>query len=140
MREPSAVVDWLLGSDPSIRWQVLRDLLGRPESVWSAERALVETEGWGAWLLALEDDDGQWAGGAHFPAHFAWPGPETFQGPGDAVAHVRSRRRGDGRWDLDWRPEGRTWFHLDDGPGQPSRWITLDALRVLAWWDAQVTP
>ena len=31
---------------------------------------------------------------------------------------------------------GRVWFELDDGPGQPSRWITLRALRVLAWWDA----
>jgi hypothetical protein len=26
------VIDWLLDSDPSIRWQVLRDLLDAPES------------------------------------------------------------------------------------------------------------
>ena len=328
-----AVVDWLLDADPAIRWQVLRDLLGEPEAVWSAERARVATEGWGARLLAVQDEDGQWAGGAHFPADFVWPGPEVFQGPGkpwlgegqpwtstshvltllrefgldpasaqarrtvdlvgahgrweydgspywggevepcingalvangsyfgvdmtpvverlvgevladggwnceaergsvrssfhttiavvegllehevagrgtaaaraarrsgegyllarqlfrrlstgepadpqflrfvhpdrffysvlrgldhfrrasldtgtapdprlaEAVAHVRDRRRDDGRWDLDWTPAGRTWFDVDDGPGRPSRWITLRALRVLAWWDARV--
>ena len=76
------VVEWLLDSDPSIRWQVMRDLLDRPEAEWRVERAKVETDGWGARLLALEDDDGQWAGGAHFPSDFEWPGPESFQGPG----------------------------------------------------------
>ncbi len=55
----------------------------------------------------------------------------------DAIDHVRGRRRPDGRSDLDGRLAGRTWFDLDEGPGLPSRWITLRALRVLAWWDAQ---
>ena len=36
----------------------------------AAERARVATEGWGARLLALRGDDGQWAGGACFPAGF----------------------------------------------------------------------
>lgn len=323
-------IEWLLDSDPSIRWQVMRDLLDTPEAEWRAERAKVETEGWGARLLALEDDDGQWAGGAHFPSDFEWPGPESFRGPGkpwlregqpwtstshvlsqlrefglvpgsdrvrqgidligansrwdydnqpywsgevepcvngaliangsyfgvdmqpvverlvgetledggwnceaeagsvrssfnttinvlegllefeqatggtqqssearlsgeefllarhlfrrlgtgepadprflllthpsrwfydvlrgldyfraavtssntppdgrleEPIAYIRSRRRQDGRWDLDWNPEGRTWFEIDDPVGKPSRWITLRALRVLKWWD-----
>lgn len=64
------VIDWLLASDPSIRWQVMRDLLDAPEPVWRAERAKVETEGWGARLLSHQDDDGQWAGGAFVPAGF----------------------------------------------------------------------
>lgn len=64
------VIDWLLASDPSIRWQVMRDLLDAPEPVWRAERAKVETEGWGARLLSYQDDDGQWAGGAFIPAGF----------------------------------------------------------------------
>lgn len=37
-----SVIDWLLNSDPSIRWQVMRDLLDVPESEWTAERAKVE--------------------------------------------------------------------------------------------------
>ncbi|PJI84710.1 squalene cyclase [Luteimicrobium subarcticum] len=67
---PDEVVGWLLEGDPAVRWQVLRDLLDAPEDVWRAERARVATEGWGARLLALQDDDGLWAGGAFFPSGF----------------------------------------------------------------------
>jgi hypothetical protein len=315
------VIDWLLDpedSDPSIRWQVMRDLLDAPQSEWEAERARVETEGWGARLLSHEDEDGQWAGGAHFPADYVWgsepgqpwtstthslsqlrefgfdPGSDRAQrmaeligancrwehdrqpywegevepcingvtvangtyfgvdmapvvdrlvrerlddggwnceaengsvrssfdttinvleglleferatggtpesrearlsgeeyllkrslfrrlttgetaderylnfthpnrwhydvlrgldyfrassaltgAPPDprvdeAIDHVRSRRLEDGTWPLDWNPEGRTWFDVDDGQNHPSRWITLRALRVLKWWE-----
>jgi hypothetical protein len=64
------MIDWLLDSDPAIRWQVMRDLLDAPESEWRSERSRVETEGWGARLLALEDGDGQWAGGSFVPRGF----------------------------------------------------------------------
>ena len=57
----------LLDSDPALRWQVERDLLGAPSAIWEATRARIETEGVGARLLALQDPDGQWAGGAFFP-------------------------------------------------------------------------
>jgi hypothetical protein len=321
------VSDWLLDpeqSDPAIRWQVMRDLLDAPPSAWEAERARVETDGWGARLLSLEDEDGRWAGGAHFPADYVWGGDEPGQpwtatthslsqlrefglGPasdraqrmvelirasarwehddqpywegevepcingmtvangayfgvhvtpivdrlvaerlddggwnceaergstrssfdttinvleglleyergtggtprsrearrsgeeylltrwlfrrlstgepadarylsflhpnrwhydvlrgldhfrasasltgtapdprlGEAVDHVRSRRRGDGTWALDWTPTGRTWFDVDDGQGEPSRWVTLRAARVLRWWDGPHGP
>ncbi|UNK69821.1 squalene cyclase [Microbacterium sp. H1-D42] len=60
--------DWLRESDPALRWQVERDLLGLPENTWQATRALVETEGVGAAILARQDADGQWAGGAYFPS------------------------------------------------------------------------
>jgi hypothetical protein len=317
-----AVVDWLIDperSDPSIRWQVMRDLLDAPEAEWRAERARVETEGWGARLLSFQDDDGQWAGGAHFPADYVWGGDEPgqpwtstshalsqlrefgldptserarrtveligancrwehdaqpyWQGEvepcingmtvangayfgvdvapiverlvgerlddggwnceaengstvssfdttinvvegllqferatggtpasrearrsgeeyllerslfrrlstgepadecflwfihpdrwrhsvlrgldhlrsaalptgaapdprlGEAVDLVRARRSEDGTWPLDWNPTGRSWFDVDDGAGEPSRWVTLRALRVLRWWD-----
>ena len=56
------VIDWLLDSDPSIRWQVMRDLAHEPEDVVAAERSRVATEGWGARLLALQAPDGRWAG------------------------------------------------------------------------------
>ncbi|WP_299035732.1 squalene cyclase [uncultured Pseudokineococcus sp.] len=63
-----ALLAWLLESDPSLRWQVQRDLADEPEDVWSATRASVATEGFGARLLSLQDEDGRWAGGAYFPA------------------------------------------------------------------------
>jgi hypothetical protein len=60
----SPVIQWLLDSDPSIRWQVMRDLIGAPADEVAAERARVATEGWGARLLALQGADGSWAGEA----------------------------------------------------------------------------
>lgn len=314
------VIGWLLESDPAIRWQVLRYLTDAPEEEWRAERALVETTGWGAELLSHADPDGQWAGGAFFPQGFTqqlwetegqpwtattyaltqlrefgldpesaaakrvvalvaensrwdeggqpfWSGEveecingrtladgayfgvdvadlvgrlvvERVEDGGwncerangsvrtsfdttinvleglaefersvggtdgsrearrsgeefllarglfrrlssgepadpqfleftypnrwrydvlrgldyfraaaplcgdepdarlaDAIEHVRARRRADGTWSLDWRLKGRVWFDLDGGVGEPSRWITLRALRVLRWWD-----
>lgn len=71
-------VAWLLDSDPAIRWQVLRDLVQAPAEVVAAERARVATEGWGARLLALQGEDGQWAGGACFPAE-GWQREEEGQ-------------------------------------------------------------
>jgi hypothetical protein len=67
-----SVTDWLLESDPAIRWQVMRDLTDQPEKAVTAERDRVATEGWGAQMLALQGDDGQWAGGSHFPSSFSW--------------------------------------------------------------------
>lgn len=63
-------IPWLLDSDPTLRWQVERDLVGEPADVWEATRARIATEGFGARLLDLQDADGQWAGGAFFPADF----------------------------------------------------------------------
>src|SRR4030095_12327262 len=54
-------------SDPAIRWQALRDLTDTPADAVAVERARVATEGWGARLLALQGEDGEWAGGACFP-------------------------------------------------------------------------
>jgi hypothetical protein len=75
-----AVIDWLLDSDPAIRWQVLRDLVHAPAEVVAAERARVATEGWGSTLLSLQGEDGQWAGGACFPAQsFNWRADDQGQ-------------------------------------------------------------
>jgi hypothetical protein len=52
----------LLDSDPSIRWQVMRDLTDAPEEAVAAERARIAVEGWGAKLLGLQAPDGPWGG------------------------------------------------------------------------------
>jgi hypothetical protein len=54
---------------------------------------------------------------------------------GEAVDRVRSKRLEEGTWALDWSLTGRVWFEVDDGAGQPSRWVTLRAMRVLRWWE-----
>jgi len=58
------VIRWLLDSDPSIRWQVMRDLIDAPADEIAVERARIATEGAGARLLALEGADGRWGGAA----------------------------------------------------------------------------
>ena len=58
------LIDWLLDSDPAIRWQVMRDLTDAPAGQVAAERVRVATEGLGARLLALQADDGRWGGAA----------------------------------------------------------------------------
>ena len=59
----SNVVEWLLDSDAAIRWQVMRDLGDSPAELVAAERGRVAEAGWGARLLALQREDGQWDGG-----------------------------------------------------------------------------
>jgi hypothetical protein len=76
------VAAWLLDSDPALRWQVERDLLRAPADVWQATRARIATEGFGARLLALQDEAGTWAGGAYFPAGFDFDGAEARPGAG----------------------------------------------------------
>ena len=66
-----SVLDWLLDSDPAIRWQVLRDVADAPTEIVADERERVATQGWGARVLALQGEDGQWEGGALFPARRA---------------------------------------------------------------------
>jgi hypothetical protein len=61
MANRKAVVKWLLlDADPSIRWQVMRDLTDEPSDVVAAERSRVAIEGWGAKLLSLQTPDGHW--------------------------------------------------------------------------------
>src|SRR5215470_19469405 len=60
----SSIISWLLDSDPSIRWQVMRDLIDAPADEVASEHARVATEGMGARLLALQGADGRWGGAA----------------------------------------------------------------------------
>ena len=65
-----SAIDWLLDSDPAIRWQAMRDLTDAPAEKIAAERARVATEGWGARLLALRREDGLWETGT---SDSEWP-------------------------------------------------------------------
>lgn len=133
-------MDWLLDTDPAVRWQVLRDLLGASADAVTAERARVAREGWGARLLALQGEDGQWAGGACFPAE-GWLRPEEGQpwtstlptlqllwefgiDPGDAavqraVAAVREGCR--------WENAGQPFFEGEVEPCINGRTVAIGA-------------
>ena len=63
-RPESSLLQWLLDSDPAIRWQVLQDLVNAPPGEVAAERARVATEGLGAQLLHMQEPAGTWGGAA----------------------------------------------------------------------------
>lgn len=52
----------------------------------------------------------------------------------EAIEIVIKKRKPDGRWLLQNRHSGKTHFEMER-VGQPSRWNTLRALRVLKWWE-----
>lgn len=123
MSDHDQVIAWLLGSDPAIRWQTLRDVQGAPEAVWRAERAKVESEGWGALLLSHQDADGQWAGGSFLPRGFEPREWKEVGQPWTASSFVLSQLRELGldpateraRWTVEQLGRNCRW---DEG-GQP---------------------
>src|ERR1700739_4038388 len=64
MKEPAPIsvntLEWLLDSEPALRWQALRDLTDGPVATIAAERARVPYEGIGAEILSLQQPDGAW--------------------------------------------------------------------------------
>jgi hypothetical protein len=111
MAMAAKTTDWLLDADPAVRWQVERDLLRRTDAVWQATRARVATEGFGAALLARQDADGRWAGGAHFPAEFF--GSDESREPGQpwtATSWSLNQLR---EWGVDAAALGDTAQRLD---------------------------
>lgn len=45
----------------------------------------------------------------------------------EAIENIRSQRR----------PDGDVWFRVDAPSGEPSKWVTFQALRALDWWDCE---
>lgn len=121
---------WLLDTDPALRWQVERDLAGLPEEVWASTRARVATDGFGAALLSHQDRDGQWAGGAYFPADFDWHGPEAAEGAGQPYTATT--------WSLntlrDWGLDAAVLAGTADKLAANSRWEYDD----LPYWGGEV--
>jgi hypothetical protein len=140
-------VDWLLDSDPAIRWQVLRDLTEASPGEVAAERARVECEGWGARLLAIEGADGLWDGGALFPVSYTGSEPgqpwtttmhtlQTLQIFGLDPAGEAARRSiafvaESGRWEHD----GQRYF---DGEVEPC--INGRVIETGAYFGMDVSP
>lgn len=65
----------------------------------------------------------------YFRASAAAPDPRLE----DPISVLRNKQRADGRWPVQQRHPGKVWF-LMEPTGQPSRWNTLRARRVLQWW------
>lgn len=122
-----AVLEWLLDSDPALRWQVERDLSRAPEAVWRTTRARVATEGFGARLLALQDPDGQWAGGAFFPANFHRRSPEDAGQPWTATTWSLNSLR-------EWGVDASILAGTAEALAANCRW----EYENLPYWDGEV--
>jgi hypothetical protein len=131
MQPTQETIDWMLDSDPALKWQVERDILGLPESEWQKTRGLTATDGIGARLLALQDEDGQWAGGAYFPTREdarALPYVEGEKGqPYIATTWTLNSLR---EWGVDASALGDTADRLDAG----CKWEYDD----LPYWGGEV--
>lgn len=147
---------WLLDSDPALRWQVERDLLGASSELWQATRARVATEGFGARLLALQDPDGQWAGGAFFPKDFDFHGPEAADGAGqpwtattwslttlrewglqaDALAGTAAKLAANSRWEYENLPywSGEVDCCINAMTLANGAWLGVDVTDLAQWF------
>ena len=67
MKIQQHTLDWLLSGDPSVRWQVMRDLLGEKPEVYQIERGKIAENGWGKELLLKQDPPGTWGKGLYSP-------------------------------------------------------------------------
>ena len=150
----SHVLDWLLDSDPALRWQVERDLVGAPPPVWQETRARVAREGFGAELLSRQDPDGQWAGGAYFPAGF-FGSPESEQ-PGqpwvattwtlkdlrefgvdaEALGDTAERLAAHSRWEYDDLPYwgGEVDVCINSFTLANGAWLGVDMSGLASWF------
>jgi hypothetical protein len=72
----------------------------------------------------------------YFRASASSPDPRLAE----AIDLVRSKQQSDGTWLLENTHPGAVHFTMEDGDGEPSRWNTLRALRVLNWYDGAVVP
>lgn len=150
------VLDWLIDSDPALRWQVERDLVGAPPQTWEATRRRIATEGFGARLLSRQDADGQWAGGAFFPAGY-FDSPEANE-PGQpwvattwalkdlrewgldaaALAGTAEKLAANCRWDYDDLPYwgGEVDVCINANTLASGAWLGADVSTLAAWFPA----
>ncbi|MEW1834572.1 squalene cyclase [Microbacterium sp. NPDC079995] len=148
------ILDWLRDSDPSLRWQVERDLAGEPADVWRATRARVATEGFGAALLAQQGQDGQWEGGAYFPVGFFGSPESEMPGqpwtattwtlkdlrewgvPASALGDTAERLDRNSRWEYDDLPYwgGEVDVCINAFTLGTGAWLGADVSRLARWF------
>jgi hypothetical protein len=137
MASREAVEKWLLDSDPSIRWQVMRDLTDAPDEAVAAERSRVAEEGWGARLLARQTPDGHWSDEQE---HGWMTTTDALQLLRDLGADPASEKVGKA---IDRVREGITWYQLDGQPffdGETEACINGRILAAGAYFGAAVDP
>ena len=139
------VIDWLLDSDPAIRWQVMRDLTHEPADVVAAERSRIAHRGLGRRLLALQAPDGLWAAGRgrsdytdtfHVLELLRRLGLDPEGEAGPAGHRSRSRARHVEGW-CPWRPP---WAENRFFEGEVEPCINGNVVATGSYFGVDVTP
>lgn len=104
------VVKWLLDADPSVRWQVMRDLTDTPAEAVEAERSRVAADGWGARLLDRQTADGHWGDDQAHGWMTTTDALTLLRNLGADPAGEKTRKA------IDCVRQGITWHQLDGRP------------------------
>jgi hypothetical protein len=155
------MIDWLIDSDPAIRWQAMHDLTDAAPEAITAERAagpapeVAKARRRGEeYLLERALFRRRSTGEPADPSflRFSFPtryhhdvlrGLDYLRGAGappddrigDAIRLVEQKRCPDGTWLLEGAHDEALDFAFGESAGEPSRWNTLRALRVLRWYE-----
>lgn len=143
-------LDWLLDSDPTLRWQVEKDLQEADPSVWQATKERMAAEGFVKQILAHQETDGTWQHGAHFPKDYAFdqPGqPFTSTGPvlkqfqewgvpASALRPNTSQLLEDLRWEYDDLPfwAGEVDVCINAYTLSAGLWLGRDMTHLIDWF------
>ena len=93
-----SLIEWLLDSDPALRWQVERDLCQRSGRGVAGDAGADRDRGLRRAAARAAGAHGQWAGGAFFPADFDFGTVETDGQPWTATTWTLNALR---EWGLD---------------------------------------
>ena len=135
MASNTATVKWLLEGDPSIRWQVMRDLTGESAEAVAAERARVACEGWGAELIARQTPAGHWSDAQEHGWMTTTDALQLLRDLGADPAGEKVRQA------IDRVRDGIIWYQLDDQPffdGETEACINGRILAAGAYFGAPV--
>lgn len=142
---------WLLDSDPTLRWQVERDILNLPPSVWQATKDRMPQEGFARELLGHQLSDGTWLHGAHFPKGYRGEGegqPYTSTGislsqprewgvPATALLPNTSKLLEDLRWEYEDLPfwGGEVDVCINAYTLSNGIWLGRDMTHLINWFE-----
>lgn len=145
------ILEWLEASDPTLAWQVQRDLLHCAPAVWQETRERTRTEGNGAILIAQQGEDGMWEHGAFFPWYVRegrpghpWKATTTVLhdlrvwgvDPGAIRADTVRLLRENARWEYDDLPywDGEVDACINGMTLATGAWLNADVSKILRWF------
>ena len=145
------ILAWLLDSDPSLLWQVQKDLLSLPPKIWEDTRKRLGREGFVSELLKHQERDSTWAHGAHFPCGYTFDEPgQPYTATGIVLSQLRelgaapemlmpntSKLLEDLRWEYEDRPfwDGEVDVCINAYTLSNGTWLGRDMRHLIDWFE-----